>query len=150
MAAVAQRIFFDKMKEAELRQWVEAVPGWVNNTDHGCTPLYTAIVALKSLQLVLWLLDEKGADVNANDAFGLTPLHWAESLDILTDLLIHGADPTRRDIYQRFALIIYVAGWRFNLVAHLLQDTRVRATIDFQDSVGSTLFIAPASSATQG
>ena len=54
------------MNEAELRQWVEANPDKVNTWDiDGCTPLYAAAMGRhKTLQLALWLLDEKGADVN--------------------------------------------------------------------------------------
>ena len=54
------------MTEAKLRQWVDANPGWVNDRDMaGETPLYVAARFKRSLPLVLWLLDDKGADVNA-------------------------------------------------------------------------------------
>jgi hypothetical protein len=40
---------------------VEANPGRVNDRDkEGCTPLYTAAVSIRSLSLVVWLLDIKG------------------------------------------------------------------------------------------
>jgi len=55
---------FCDMEEAEVRQWVEANPGRVNGLDgHGFTPLYAA-VCWENLPLVLWLLNEKGADAN--------------------------------------------------------------------------------------
>ena len=51
--------------EAQLRAWVEAHPECVDDYyAGGCTPLYMAVDELKSLSLTLWLLDEKGADVN--------------------------------------------------------------------------------------
>ena len=48
----------------------------------------------ESLSLVVWLLDEKGADVNGTMADGTSAFHAAGSLDILTALLDRGADPT--------------------------------------------------------
>ena len=94
MAAVAVKMSFWDMNEAELRQWVEANPGRVNRMDRwGFTPLYVAVCRLKNLSLTVWLLDEKGADVKARTKDGESPLHEARSLDILTALLDRGADP---------------------------------------------------------
>jgi ankyrin repeat protein len=47
--------------------------------------------------LVVWLLDEKGADVNATTAGDRTPLFYAKTPDILTALLDRGADPCTAD-----------------------------------------------------
>lgn len=65
-------VWFRPMNEAEMRQWVEANPGLANEWDvegyrdvEGYTPLYVAVEYMKNLSLVLWLLDEKGANVNA-------------------------------------------------------------------------------------
>ena len=86
-AAIKQHIAFVRMGEEETRRWVEAHPGEVNNKDWcGNTLLHTAIYALKSLELVLWLVHEKGADVNIPDRNGFTPLHFAQSLDVLKKL----------------------------------------------------------------
>jgi len=83
------------MAEAQLRQWVDANPGHANDWDgRGYTPLYAAVYHKKSLPLVLWLLDEKGMDVNTRVSGGRTSLHAACSLDVLNALLDHGADPT--------------------------------------------------------
>jgi hypothetical protein len=74
---------FGNMNEAELRQWVEANRGGVNNTDcFGRTPLHTAFLTLKSLPLVLWQLDEKGADVNAMRGFHRTSFK-AKTVNVL-------------------------------------------------------------------
>ena len=66
MAAVAEGLDFYDMSEVELRQWVEANPGRVNNMDSsvGLTLLAAIASKKKGLSLVVWLLDEKGADVN--------------------------------------------------------------------------------------
>jgi len=90
MAAVK----FSKMSEPELRQWVEANPGRVNDRDsRGHTPLFVTAFFLRDLPLTVWLLDEKGADANARCCRGLTALYSARSLAILITLLDRGADP---------------------------------------------------------
>ena len=143
------------MTEAELRQWVDANPGranpgrvndWDNYgytplytpTPHGITPSYAAVYLLKSLPLVLWLLDEKGVDVNSRTSYGQTPLHAAGSLDVLSALLDRGADPTLLDTQNQTPLIPVAYYQRVDIVARLLQDPRVRATIDVQVSEGNT------------
>jgi hypothetical protein len=85
MAAAAEgTLNYRTMKEAgELRQWVEANPGRVNGWDgYGNTPLSVVVGAKKDLPLALWLLDEKGADVNATTSLGWTALHAATFLEI--------------------------------------------------------------------
>jgi len=82
-----EHIEFRSLLEGELRQWVEVNPGRVDDRDkNGETPLYMAARSLKSLSLTVWLLDKKGANVNATTSSGSTALRWAESLDILTAL----------------------------------------------------------------
>ena len=84
---------FEGMNDAELGQWVEANPGRVNDKDsEGDTPLCAAARHTESLPLVVWLLDEKGADVNGTTADGRTAIYWAASLDILIVLLDRGGD----------------------------------------------------------
>ena len=87
---------FCSMSEAELRRWVDANPERVNDRAtlrrgdgplRGATPLYVAACVIKSLPLVLWLLDEKGADVNATTGEERTAFHGACSVDILVALL---------------------------------------------------------------
>jgi len=97
MAAAAEEELFDfeYMTEDELRQWVDSNPSRVNDwDDYDVTPLYAAVYHRKSLPLVLWLLDEKGADVNRRTVYAQTPLHAAYILDVLNVLLDRGADPT--------------------------------------------------------
>jgi len=89
--AVAEELFFIPMSEVELRQWVEANPGRVNDRNSaGYTLLTAAASKEKGLALVVWLLDEKGADVNATMALGTSALHYAKTLDILNALLDRG------------------------------------------------------------
>lgn len=76
MAAAAAPARFRLMTEAELRLWVDANPGLVNDCDGwGTSPLYAAAYYLESLPMVLWLLNEKGADVNARLNDGQTSLY---------------------------------------------------------------------------
>jgi hypothetical protein len=142
MAAAAQEemLFFHfGLNEAELRQWVEANPGRVNDRDKGgYTPLIVAVCYIKSLPLTVWLLDEKGADVNATSLCGYTPLHMAPSLDILAALLNRGADPTLLTDNGSTSLMGQAVHGNVDNVARLLQDPRVRATVNVQNSSGNT------------
>lgn len=98
MAANDVDLVFAVMSEVELRQWVEANPGRVNDRDsRGATPLWVAVYDLKSVALVRWLVKERGADVNLAEDDGSTPLHFVESLDVLSVLLECGADPTLQE-----------------------------------------------------
>jgi len=54
----------------------------------------------------VWLLDEKGADVNATMAFGTSALHHAKTLDILNALLDHGGDPILSDLDCQLPLML--------------------------------------------
>jgi len=100
--------------------------------------MYVAVYRLHSLSLAIWLVDAKGADVNARSSHGLTPIHGAQSLDILTALLDRGADPTMLTNDGWSPLMHNVFFGRFDNVKGLLQDARVRATIDMQDRNGDT------------
>lgn len=69
------------MTEMQLRRWVQANPGRVNNKDNNGSPaLFVAACSLKSVPLVAWLLDEKGADANIGVEAGITVLHLADSV----------------------------------------------------------------------
>jgi len=124
------------MSEVQLRQWVEANPERVNgrdNTYFGLTPLITAVSKMEGLSMVVWLLDEKSADVNATIANGNTPLHLAKTPDIVAALLDRGADSALVSKQRRFPLMHRVRYGNADVVARLLQDQRVRATINVQD-----------------
>ena len=133
-------LHFHPKCEMELRQWVEANPEHVNGRDmEGYTPLYTASCYMESLPLTEWLLDEKGADVNDKLRGGFTSLHGALSHDILNALLDRRADPTLRNgRYERSAFMVQAGRRDVKLMARLLQDLRVRASIDMRDWYGYT------------
>lgn len=125
---------FGGMTEAQLRQWVEGNPGRVNDTDKdNCTLLYAASSLLKSLPLVLWLVDVMGADLNTQVLRGQTALAIIDTLDILNALLDRGADPTFPDFDGISPLMHHVIPIRVDMVNRLLRDARVRATVDKQD-----------------
>lgn len=94
-------IDFSLMDDHQLRRWVEANPGRVDDKDKdGHTPLYRAVTIdnqdclhYTPLQLVEWLTDKRFADVDAKSVRGETPLHATRSLEILNALLDRGADP---------------------------------------------------------
>lgn len=132
-------MLFYKMSEAELRQWVEANPGSVNDRDRtGWAPLNRAADEI-GLSMVVWLLDEKGADVNVTTtSFGASALHQAISLDILKALLDRYADPTIKDSSHGLPVMWHAFHSSADMVARLRQDPRVRATINVQDANGNT------------
>ena len=139
VAAAAQEMLSFGGMEAGLRQWVKANPGRVNDRDRrGDTPLLAAVIYAKSLPLVVWLLDEKGADVNGTNEDGASAVHYAVSLDILTALLDRGADPIVADNRGVRPLMRGAQHGTVDVVAHLLQDPCVRATIDAQAKDGAT------------
>lgn len=75
---------FWSMTEAEMRQWVEGNPGLVycalQEAVFNCRPpLDPPAYPPKSLALILWLLDEKGADLNARRYAGDTLIFRAPS-----------------------------------------------------------------------
>lgn len=91
-AAAATPASFHRMTAAELGQWVDANPTRVNDWDQkGITPLYAAVYYIRKLSLVLWLLDERGADLNTRVSDGQIALHAACSLEVLNVLLDRGA-----------------------------------------------------------
>lgn len=127
--------------DVDIRRWVEANPGRVNDLVYGIggdsrPPLYEAVTL--NLPLVLWLLDEKGADVNAKCCFGQTALHWTDRVSILNTLMEHGADPTLLDLYGKSALTNNVRSCCSAVVACLLSYPRARETVDLQDCDGET------------
>jgi hypothetical protein len=136
------------MTEAEVQQWVEANPGRVNDRDcRGQTTLYAAAASLKSAALVLWLTGEYGAEVDATsiarplfaDSFdSLTALHGADPFDILITLLDCGANPTLLDGLGQSLLIKHAGSGNIQSVVRLLQDPRVRATINRRGLWGQT------------
>jgi len=121
------------MNEVELREWVEANPERVNDRDStSYTPLIVAVSFIKSLPLTVWLLDEKGANANARCYNGLTAIYFAHSLAILTTLLDRGADPAVVANSGATLLMTHAYYSRDDVVARLLQDPRVRATVNLQ------------------
>lgn len=90
---------------------------------------------LKGLNLTVWLLD-KGADLNARNKHGNTPLHVAESLDVLDALLDRNADPILPNNGGMPPVMNHMLFGRAGNVKRLLQDPRVRATVDMRNQMG--------------
>lgn len=125
MAAVAQ-VNFLRMSEAALRQWVEAHAGWANDRDmDDNTPLFVAAMREEGLSMVVWLLDEKGADMNIASSGGSTPLHIASLPNIVAALLNRGVDPTRLRPWEGVNPLMFHALRGFaDVLARLLQWVR--------------------------
>ena len=77
--------------------------------------------------------------MNATTRWGLSPLHEAYSLDIFTASVDRGADLTLRTKYGVIPLMSHMPNGPVGIVARLLQDPRVRATIDAQNDHGHTV-----------
>ena len=133
MAAHDVDLVFGNMTELELRQWVNANPGRVNDRDlRKKTPLFRAI-DLNSVPLILWSVKEKGADLNAVDRHKHTVLYVVGSLEVFNALLECGADPGLPDASNYTLLIMQFYYSRWDIVTQLLQDPRVHTTIVVQD-----------------
>ena len=65
-------------------------------------------------------------------------LLYAETLDILIALLDHGGDPILSDPDCQLPLMLQAQCGSAEIVARLLEDPRVRATINMQDVGGNT------------
>ena len=87
--------------------------------------------------MVAWLLDEKGADVNATTRCGRTAVFSAASVDILNALLDRGGDPILPNPDGELPLMSRAQYREVDIVARLLQDPRVRATVNMQDQHGN-------------
>lgn len=131
-----QRQLSRDMTEAELRQWVEANPGLLNEWDGTTqTPLFVAADKFQDVPLILWLVNEKGADVNAAvDCNGMTTLHLAKSLDVIKALLDCGTDPTMQEQTGERNPLTHFLGrdttCNEDRVMCLLQNAQVRATVN--------------------
>ena len=75
------------------------------------TPLHLSVCSMRHREVAFFLMD-MGADVNAVDRKGRTPLHEAvaaDQPDIIESLLAHGALPDRQDIDGKTPRGIYGA-----------------------------------------
>lgn len=136
-AAAEEMLNFYAMEEAELRKWVEANLGRVNEDRRGFTPL--AVAAWKQEHsLLVWLLDKKGADVNSIADYGRTALLFAASVEVLNALLDRGGDPIRPSRDGELPLMWHVNCGSVEVVARLLEDPRVRGAVNVQDKRGKT------------
>lgn len=151
----AETLRFYVMSKAEMREWVEANPERVNDRDsEDETPLFAAVSHREEcfpskgwlklapsehwLSLVVWLLDEKGADVDVTGRRGESALYHAATFDMLTALLDRGAHPTIANNGGRLPLMRHAFRGSADMVARLVHDRRVRATVNLQDEQGRT------------
>jgi hypothetical protein len=144
MWVIAERL--QEMTEEQLLQWAQANSARLHLRHNGATVLHVAAgLHLESLPLVVWLVEEMGVNVNAITTRRQNALHTTASFDILNVLLDLGADPLRRDSCGQTPLIRHTWFGRVDLVERLLQDPRVRATVNMQDRRGHTALFEVAS-----
>lgn len=124
--------------EELIRRMVGTNPKNLNAGPFDKIPPLIHAVALPTLSLVLWLLDEKGAGVNAKCPAGRTALYRAKSVEILTALMEHDTDPTLLDHLRRSALMLCVISRSPAEVEFLVRYPRARDTINLQDCHGNT------------
>lgn len=112
-----------------MRQYLEAFPERVNipDRDNWTALAFATHYELGSLPLVLWLLDEKGADINGRRIGGKPPIFSVQSLDVLEALLDRGADVTLPDdCYDRATLLMQQVRLTtdddIEIIVRLLQD----------------------------
>lgn len=139
LTASARDLNFRLLSPSHLRAWVEAHPGHVDDRDsRGNSPLYAAALNAYSnpasgaanYALVSWLVDTEGADVNFRASNGSGAIHHATHVDVLGLLLDRGADPVMQNDKGWMPLMHHVKRGRCGCVARLLEDPRVRASID--------------------
>ncbi|KAI2500193.1 Transient receptor potential cation channel [Fragilaria crotonensis] len=95
-----------------------------------------------SLRIVRFLLTQVGADVNAKDGKGWTPLHYAcqairsFGAELIRLLVEYGAETESGDKVGRTPLHVATLSGNHNLIAHLVE--KVCATVDLRDNEGNT------------
>lgn len=111
----------------------------VEHHDAGGSIILYAAVSMESLELVKFLIDKKGADVNSRTSWRGTPLQAARSAGMIATLLTRGADPTLIDVRGKTPLMDIICFGKpascpseLECVERLLQDSRVLKTINVQ------------------
>lgn len=128
------------MRDAVLRGAdVEARSGWNGRIQ----PTYVAI-AKQDPELLRFILD-RGANPNARDSQGMTPLMWQPSYATTEVLLAHGADPNAADNDGESVLTCVV--WRgdeeaLRLARLLLEHGAKPGPMDLRAAQGDARMIA--------
>jgi ankyrin repeat protein len=92
----------------QVREIVEAHPEAVNETDeYGFTPLH-GLAGEEHVEIAQFLID-RGAEVNAANDEGITPLHLATWPAMATLLLKKGADLEARSVRGETPLLVVAA-----------------------------------------
>ena len=132
-SAVAD-ITFGFLTAAQLRQWVQDHPGHVDDLDcEGDTALASATLfedEAITLPLVQWLIDAQGANVNCRVVYGATALYAAFRPAVVRALSERNGDPSLLDQNGSTALMYHAYFGRHECVTCLLEDPRVRETIN--------------------
>jgi len=121
---------FSTIRESQFTLWVFANPGHAEAPDsRGNTSLWAA-ARRGNYTLVSHLLVSRGVDVNGRTGNGSTAIHHAHNEEVLGFLLGGGAEPVVWNDKGWLPLMHHVQAGRSECVARLLEDPRVRASID--------------------
>ncbi|RDA83824.1 hypothetical protein CP532_5132 [Ophiocordyceps camponoti-leonardi (nom. inval.)] len=132
---------FDKNHEAVARALVAAGADLQSTAGGGQTLLHTFVN--RDARNTVDLLIEMGADLNAKDKFGWTPLHytvkWAYSPSSFVEALIDGgADLAIQDNTKQTALHLAVANGHFRVLVLLIAHDSFNSFKNIVDSKGRT------------
>jgi len=117
-----QRLFADATMTGDIKRMraLRFSGADINRRSNCCMPLYLA-ASEGRLEAVRYLLNE-GADVNAREKFGGTPLTEAAyhgHLNVVEELLFHGADPNA--VGDEGTALDVAAAKRYGRIADLLR-----------------------------
>jgi ankyrin repeat protein len=129
---VPERPHFLFMHGFKIRHWIENNPENINMLDAGGRPVLHEIAFQGMSELLAWSINSKGADVNCRDRNQFTPLHAARSPAAIGALMDRGADPLLCCRYPKTPLVYHAYDGKAECVGRLLEDPRVKATIDFR------------------
>ena len=130
--------------EESVWEWVEENTLWSRDEYPINKALFWAVQHDYPM-LVTWLLEENGADVNLKGLCAHTPLYIARSAEMITVLLIHGADVGVSGLavcYSLTPLMWQIWEGRVECVRRLLEDSRVIAGIETQTDRNTALHFA--------
>ncbi len=138
MAQQSHPIFGDivrgRLEEVQRRVRADAAVLEERWALYAMTPLTWAVFMRKQPAIALWLIEHRGQhDLDSTNNYGRTALHWAciyGPLSVVTALVLAGANPAVVDCNGETPLIYAAYINHANIVAFVLQQPAVKASID--------------------
>lgn len=126
----AEDMNFLTLRVAQLTTWIVRNPRQSEARDSRGNTLLWAAARRGSYDLVSYLLVSRGVDVDGRTINGSTAIHHVIDAEVLGLLMDRGAEPVVRNDKGWTPLMHHVRAGRPECVARLLEDPRVRASID--------------------